>query len=276
MIFRRKRECAPVFVLGSSRSGTSALQLGLLEACGYIGGGEGHIAPLITRLTASVEGFWSASQRAIEQGTEVSKLEKEAVLDGVCQAVRSVYERLYARSDFAEKTPTLDAIRAAPYFHRIWPDAKVIFCHRRGIENVQSKRLKFPGEDFSSLCGEWNSCMLVWQTHRSKLHGFLEIDQLDLASNPRALATRIGGYLGRTERQISRLGDFFQDSYPERSTGSYEPVSLDMMPWTQDEQFAFRRICGPAMKAWSYTFDASYRQAQAAPSGCVSPAGSSA
>ena len=102
--------------------------------------------------------------------------------------------------------------------------------------------------------------MLAWQKRRGMLSGYLEIDQDDLVSNPRESVARIGDYLGYDGKALRRLGKFFESSFPERSAASYDPIAMDVMPWCAEEIQVFRRVCGPAMRAWSYTYDKSYRQ----------------
>jgi len=252
------RDIAPVFVVGTTRSGTSVVQLALLASGRYQGGGEGHVSPLLTLLVSAVDQFWLQAESAIRADAEVARLRKEDVLKRVYEVVRATYADLYGDQNFAAKTPTIDAIRATPWLHKVWPNVKIVFCRRRGLENVQSKRIKFPGLSFTTACAEWRDCMLEWHEIRSRVPTYCEIDQFEIAHAPVATAKRLGSYLGFSDEEIKVLGDFFEQRFPERSGADYEPLAIDEMTWTAEERAEFRRVCDSVMQTYGYCYDSSY------------------
>jgi hypothetical protein len=252
------QDIAPVFVLGTTRSGTSVVQLALLNALGYKGHGEGHLLPLLHDLAAAAEEFWRRSGPAIQASTAVSHVDRNAVLEGICNLVAGVYRSLYAGHPFAEKTPSIQAIWAAPLIHRVWPHAKVIYCRRRGIENVQSKRRKFPEAGFRQQCVEWSRCMLEWRRVKADVRRHCEVDQFEIARAPVSSARRIGDVLGLGAEQVSSIARFFAEEAPQQQSKTHDPVKLDDMTWTPEEKSLFRELCGPAMEAYGYTYDERY------------------
>jgi hypothetical protein len=248
----------PVFVIGTTRSGTSVVQLALLSTKRYKGQGEGHLSPLLLHLASAVDLFWSRAKDAIQQKTAVATVKKEDVLERVYDVVRQTYAGLYGAQPFAEKTPSVDSIRVAPLLHHVWPQAKILFCRRRGLENVQSKRKKFPGQKFANLCNEWRGCMLEWQSVRPNVPSYCEIDQIEIALAPKAAGAKLGAYLGYSEAETKALGEFFAEQFPERGSDGYAPSTLEGMPWTEAERELFRTSCHPAMEAYGYRYDAAY------------------
>lgn len=248
----------PVFVIGTTRSGTSVVQLALLATKRYRGHGEGHLSPLLLQLASAVEQFWSRSQAAIQQKAAVASLNKDDVLGSVFDLVRQAYAELYGSSPFTEKTPTIGAIRVAPWLHRVWPGAKVLLCRRRGLENIQSKRKKFPGLKFDQACNEWRACMLEWQSVRPAVPSYLEIDQLEIALAPAATARRMGAYLELSDADVRFLAEYFAGRFPERGSADYKPSTLESMPWSEAEREHFRKACSAAMQAYGYRYDERY------------------
>ena len=252
------KEISPVFVIGTTRSGTSVVQLALLTTKHYRGNGEGHLSPLLLHLATETELFWESSQGAIRAKAQIAMIRKEDVLEEIYDLVRRIYRDLYGRVDFAEKTPTIDAIRVAPLLHKVWPRVKILYCRRRGLENVQSKQIKFPGASFGSSCTEWRDCMNEWNKIKASVPSYCEIDQIEIALAPRAAATRIGNYLALTDSETETIVSYFTKTHPERSGNGYEPVAIDEMPWSQADRDTFRNICDSTMMEYGYRYDRAY------------------
>src|SRR5210317_614333 len=103
----------PVFVLGTTRSGTSSLQTGLLRCCGYSGKGEGHLTQLIYRLNEEIDRFYSFSKAVEVKGTMANAVTKSSFRGHFITLVRAIYAESF-NGQFSDKTPTIETIILAP------------------------------------------------------------------------------------------------------------------------------------------------------------------
>ncbi len=248
-----------VFVLGTTRSGTSALQLSILESTRYAGYGEGHVLSLLPSLLQHVEAYVSTHPAFAQSGTTASRLSLDDFRESQYCAFRCLYSKVFGERPFADKTPSVEAIRVAPQLSKIWPGCRVIHCQRRAIENVQSKIKKFPGVGFEQHCLEWRDCMIEWSASRRLMDNCLEFDQIDLQENPEETSARIGSYLGLASDEIERIGKYLAGHRPERSRTTDAHVDLNDTGWSEEQRRIFVDICGDVMADNGYTLDARYR-----------------
>lgn len=244
----------PVFILGTTRSGTSSLQTGLLAACGYAGYGEGHLVQLLYNLFDETERFYTFSEAVKIKGTMAQAVPEDSFRQHLYALVRDIYAEKYP-TVFSDKTPTIKAIRFAPVVQEIWPSARFIYCQRRGIENVISKRKKFPDMSFSACCGEWRESFLYWQRTKELLNDKLFIEQFDMATKQHDVVARIGAFLDLDQDKIEKLAEFLSKNKLQRSSESYERIPLSETPWTESERVTFETVCGDAMKLAGYQME---------------------
>ncbi len=245
----------PVFVLGTTRSGTSSLQTGLLKCCGYSGKGEGHLTQLIYCLNEEIDRFYTLSKAVDIKGTMANAVSKDIFRGHFINLVRDVYAQTFD-GQFCDKTPTIETIILAPLLQEIWPSARFIYCQRRGIENVVSKRKKFPDMSFGECCNEWRESFLHWYRIKDQLHNQLYIEQFDLATKPEDVVNRITDFLELNEEQSKNLLTFLLKNRLERSSASYKRISLDEVEWTANEKAIFKTICNDAMTLAGYELNA--------------------
>ena len=131
----------PVFILGPARSGTSAITLALLESGSYIGAGEGHLMPLAHGLLSAIDRHY---QPAGEQSTMLSRVPSDVFQKLVRRAFVQLASDLFNTPRWLDKTATVEMVRASLLMRELWPHARFIFMKRRVIENVLSRRRKFP------------------------------------------------------------------------------------------------------------------------------------
>src|SRR5579862_8917444 len=96
-----------VFVLGSTRSGTSAVRHAI-AATRYRGAGEGHVAGLAAKLHDAVTAYYGSHQAAREQGTLLSKIPENDWHEGVNVLFRQVVEKYSPGQFVIDKTPTIE------------------------------------------------------------------------------------------------------------------------------------------------------------------------
>ena len=148
----------------------------------------------------------------------------------------------------------------------VWPDARVVFVRRRGLENVESRRRKFPEQEFVGHCRDWTDAMLTWHELKGAIPESqrLEIDQHDIVSDRAATTERLAGFLEFDSTQRDRLREYFATSAPERTSADWQPLALDELSWSDDQRAQFVEICGPAMAAFGYSLDRGYWRAASA------------
>lgn len=246
---------APIFILGTTRSGTSALHLALLNALQHKGDGEGHFFESILQLLSSIDTIY-ASEASKLSGTFIHHVQKDFFIEDIFHLYARVYRKLLGEL-FIDKTPTHEAIRSAQYIHKVFPAAKVIYMQRRGIENVLSKQRKFPNTEFSLLCNEWRACIVEWRKVRQLLTSYIQIEQFELHSNTVTVIDKISSYLDLTEAESHALKRHLSDNTIEQ-TSNAPPANIANCGFTDEENNVFLEICGGCMREEGYSLTESY------------------
>ncbi|MEO8714474.1 MAG: sulfotransferase, partial [Acetobacteraceae bacterium] len=183
-------EAHPVFILGSPRSGTSAMAAALRAATRYRGYDEGHLISLLPQLMATIALHYRDSAQSLSSWTmlaTVSQSQMEARLRAVfIDLARARFDTPF----WIDKTPSNHMTAGVPLFAAIWPNARFIFMKRRAIENMASRMRKFSGSVFETHCRDWSDGMQLWAKVRGPLAARAqEVDQLTLAREPDKVAT---------------------------------------------------------------------------------------
>ncbi len=251
----------PVFILGSARSGTSAVAQGLLSATPYRGFGEGHFFDLLAHLAVASDRFYAAKGQdwSGERPTMAARIDRDFANGGIDSIAMQAARATFPGGLWLDKTPNTDMIHLAPRFARIWPGARFIFMRRRAIDNIASRLRKF-GYDFARNCEEWAASMEAWLSVRDGLGDrAIELDQITLLGAPEQAAAEIGALLDLTAVQRTRLAQQFTVERPEQTAGdAADPLSLDSMGWPAPWLEAFERRCGPMMRAYGYGTGTAY------------------
>jgi hypothetical protein len=252
----------PVFVLGSVRSGTTAMLQGLLKIERYRGFGEGHILDLMQPLVLQVEEFYRLKHLDRQRNTMIGRVPIEFVKDGFDHIFVDLIQQLFSEGHWVEKTPNVNAIRLAPRFRRIWPNARFIFMRRRALENLTSRARKFPAYDFARNCAEWRNAMQAWLSARIRLRGAaIEVDQLCFARHPERVAEALHGLLGLDAEEARLLARVFAEMRPEQTGATIDEVfDLTSVDWSASQIDEFNRVCRPVMEQFGYTTDRSYHR----------------
>ena len=252
-------ESRPVFILGPARSGTSALALALLAA-GFEGHGEGHLMPLAHRLLTAVDGYYAGHDALGGPDTRLRSTHISAFQRMVRRGFIQLSRAAYPSGRWIDKTPTAEMVRAAPLMQEIWPQARFIFLKRRVIENLASRRRKFPDGTLESHYLDWVDVLTTWAGVRDRLGpAAIEVEQLELARRPADTAAAIAAFLGLAPADAGRFQAALIGSNPEQTAAALGGIEkLDRLALSPGEEQQLRRACAPAMAAYGYSFDAGY------------------
>jgi Sulfotransferase family len=247
----------PVFIFGSARSGTSAMAQALKRHTRYVGHGEGHLLDLLRTLLNAVSAHYAGRYGEWASGTDtmIGAVPQEFMLNMIRHGFVELARNLFPKGYWLDKTPRPDMTRAAPLLLEIWPDARFIYMKRRGFENVESRRRKFPTMDFESHCAGWTDSIVAWEAVRGGLAGrAIEVDQVFLSREPALAAEALTTFLLLTEVERRRLEQTFAVDQPERTSASFAQVyKLQDLPWSTDQKELFHQICGDAMRRSGYS-----------------------
>src|SRR2546430_17539144 len=89
-------------------------------------------------------------------------IDSKGWIERLAQTVRRIYRQLHPTDNFVDKTPGWPMLKALPALLVVWPNLRVVFTKRRGIENVLSRQRKFPDGVFESHCRDWAAAMETW------------------------------------------------------------------------------------------------------------------
>ncbi|NDY90906.1 sulfotransferase family protein [Ideonella livida] len=255
-----------VFVVGSPRSGTTAVGNAIRGALGLPNYGEAHLLPVLHGLIEALDRLWETPS-VREAGANVSNLvahvPPEEIRSRLGTLFRQMYRHLHAGQSFCDKTPGVPMLRALPLAQVVWPDARFIFCHRRGVENVASRLRKFGAEgDFQGHCQDWSMAMRVWLESSALLSpgSWLQVEQRELALAPDTVAQRLAQHLQLEPDQHQRLAEYLRHQRPEQTALQAEqhPVGLQDLGWPPEQVDTFRSLCGEMMQRYGYLEDARY------------------
>lgn len=257
------KECRPVFIVGSSRTGTSVVVNALLDGAEIPGHREGHYIPIVHFLAkAAQEYHQQQTGRDKAKYSFITKIPLKTVIQDVLDMVKGRYEKEFAGKEvWFDKSPDGPTLRALPYILTMWPNARFIFTKRRSIENIVSRLKKFLHLSFRDNCERWALSMRLWKEHRPTMSNdsWIEIDQRDIAIAPAEVAKKIGTLLELDEPKIKKIENIFSTQRPEFS-GSDEakPLSLETVGWSAQQKEVFKEVCGAINREWGYSEDERY------------------
>lgn len=257
-------QARPVFILGPARSGTSALALALLKSGHYQGHGEGHLLPLAKQLLTTVDAYYDAYQAGHEargnSDTRLRATHGAAFQRMVRRGFVQLTQATYPSGRWIDKTPTAEMVRAAPLMQEMWPNARFIFLKRRVIENILSRRRKFPGDTLENHYLDWVDVLSAWLQVRGSLGATaMEVDQLDLAQDGGSVAAAIAQFLDLPEDAATQFRTALATDRPEQ-TGELGAVgTLDGLGLQPGDRRGLVAACGRVMAAYGYSYGAGYR-----------------
>ncbi|AMJ99758.1 hypothetical protein AVL55_17315 [Alteromonas macleodii] len=253
-------------VIGSPRSGTTVVGNMVQQAFRKKAHGEAHIAELFSQLVNQSEEYLEKGLAANNKGTLVWEVPSIFLKAQLVKQLRETYSTYYGNEIIVDKTPGLPMLRALPLVMLAFPNAKVVYCQRRGIENISSRLRKFPKAKFEAHCKQWAQTVQVWQRLKKQLSNqtlrddwWIEVEQYELATSPQKVTKELGRFLNVNERAITRMFEYQEKKSPQITGGKPSDVSsLDTVGWTKEQQKYFTEVCGEAMRLQGYSFDEQY------------------
>jgi hypothetical protein len=264
------QELYPVtFIIGSPRSGTSAVGNLVQRAFDIKSHGEAHVAQAFQELIDHSKNYFDSSLAVLKKGNliqEVSALYIEAQL---VLNLRQLYQRFYNNQPIVDKTPGIKMIECLPLLFKVFPQAKVIYCQRRGIENISSRIRKFTNVPFEGHCKQWKRTVLLWQKMKLSISDgvghsqwCLQIEQFDLASNPQKIVKELLTFLGMPLNKEKTLNAYLERNTPQKtSLGPEHVLSFQSIDWTEEQKEIFLFHCETLMRSIGYSLDDSYYRA---------------
>lgn len=262
----RYSDAQPTFIVGSVRSGTSAMMHALREGAGIPGFNEGNLAQLMPVLLAAVDQHYA---HAIQKpSTMVGSVSREYVSTSIKNVFGRAFIDTMGAGRWLDKSPGGAAIIAAcPVLLDIFPKATFILCKRRGVENVLSRQRKYPDLAFDQHCRAWTKTMEAWLEVGPQLgRRAIEVDQRDMATRPGFVADKVSRLLELSPEQHEGFLDVLRKDRVQQTRPIQDetPIGLGETGWSDGEQETFRRLCGPMMEAFGYSLDGQAMEAREA------------
>ena len=255
------RKSRPVFVLGSVRSGTSAVMHALASGAGLPGCREGHVTVLLQRIIDIVEET-VGNYGADTDEYLIGRVDANGLCTTVTNYISAVMANEYPEGLWVDKSPDdfsrAPAIRSAPRMSEIFPEARFVYCLRRGIENVLSRAKKFPQNPFWYHCRSWAETVRAWFEVKDQLGDKgLQISQRELALEPERVATEIASFIGLDDAQLKGMVNFLTGVRVEqtRPATEHHVLGLDETDWDDALKEIFVRECGEAMELAGFTLE---------------------
>jgi hypothetical protein len=280
--FGKDRKHAPVFVLGSPRSGTTLLYDMLLSAGGFaVYLAESNVFNLLVPRFGDLS-VRSNRERLLESWLD-SKLFRASGLDAnlirqrILQDCRSGADflclvmgeicALQGVGRWAENSP--EGMLYLPLIKQLIPGALVIHIIRDGRDVATSLgRLRyvraFPWEARHSLIG----CGLYWEwiVQQGRSFGrcagadYMEIRFEDLLAQPRETLAQVGGFIDHPlDYELIRTVAYGSVSKPNTSfraetpNSEFNPVGRWKKSFSPEQLFRFEQLVGPTLQELGYT-----------------------
>lgn len=256
-----------VFVVGSPRSGTTAVGNAIQRAYQVKSHGESHMAELLSNLVQQTKDYATATNQAKNKGTLTWEVPAIYLKAQLLENFRALYASYYPQQVIIDKTPGIPMITALPLLFQAFPNAKVVYCQRRALENIASRLRKFPNSTFEQHCRQWVVTIRRWKQAKQIINAFvpsntpwnIEIEQLNLATRPEQELTRLAELLRLNVASTKRMIRYLEKSSPQQ-TGSSPDTSVDVasLGWSEEQVQFFYDTCSEEMALNGYSLDSAY------------------
>lgn len=208
---------------------------------------------LAPKLHDAVAAYYRAHSAALEQGTLLARIPEDDWHEQINALVRQLVEQNAPGKFILDKTPTIEPLYALEHIEAIWPDAKFIFCRRRGIDNILSKQRKWPDRPFENHCREWAAVNDLWDEKKKCLRSnWIEVDFFHLVDDAQAVAKRLEALLALTEEEAGVVASRLRTARPQASSEIAKWTRFSDTGWSDKQASLFARICGPTMRRSGY------------------------
>jgi len=250
-----------VFITGSPRSGTSVSGNAIRDALNAPGFGENHVSNILSNTLQELEKTYLNSGSSLSNKSLVGVVNGAVLKASVINSFKALYNNFLTGDYLVDKTPGIPAISSLTSVLEAWPETKIIFCKRRGIENVASRLNKFPGISFDQHCKQWAKTFEVWKKIKRNLvegENYIEIDQFDIQEKPAKVALDLSLFLVKSDELQNQIEKSFKNKRPQKTQEISKPNSLDNINWTLEQKELFLNHCLDANKEQGYSIDESY------------------
>ena len=258
-------EAEPIFVVGASRSGTTAMGNAVRKALNCFGWMEGHLFPQLPLVMSAMKERWDAllEFEIANPDLALNHFDFYGALNHTAETFNDLYAKHTAEaglSRWLDKTPEPGAIIAIPLLNRMYPRATYLFMHRNPIKRTLSflKRFKVSREATMEMgILSWKACMDAWTKVREDLRpgSFAEFRQDDLTARTDEVIARLSALLHMTPHQQAIARDYFLSERPE-FTGSGDAdgreLTLEDVDWPEEFKRWCVTTCGETATAWGY------------------------
>ena len=243
-----------LYILGSTRSGTSALR-NALSNTRYKGFGEGHLVPIIGDIMQAVRKHRADGLGAKTPGNGLYELRENVLIRHLFHGYEGYLVSVLGSKTLMDKTPTITPIRLAAELNRFHQAPRFIHCSRRHVDNIQSKLKKFPDRTLEQHCQEWVGCNEAWLEVKEELEGnFVAFDFYNLVTDQEGTSRRIAEYLGLDESETTAITEYLISQRPQGASDRdlTRFLKLSEMNWSDAEKEAFVEICSPVGERLGY------------------------
>jgi Sulfotransferase family len=251
---------SPVFIVGSPRSGTSAL-VSVLNYIGYHGFLEGNFLNLLHHIDFSVDRYFEWAPET-DPNVMMANIDKRDLKRRLFETFRTMVNDLNPKEPWFDKSGGREMIWAIPIVRELWPGSVFVYAKRRGIENVTSRLKKFPNDSFEYHCHDWARHMAVWRHIRQQLPPgcFIEVDQRDMIQQPERTAQSLCALLQVDESAVPDACYVMSTRRPQESAegSASKTLSLVASGWTVEQTETFLEHCETEMTEFGYTMDEHY------------------
>jgi hypothetical protein len=258
-------DARPIFVVGASRSGTTAMGDALKKSLDCFGWLEGHLFHLLPPVMTGVKRQWDALQKFENPDNGLRALDHfdfYDVLNRTAEQFNTVYAHRTAqagKSRWLDKTPEPATIFAIPVLNRIYPSATFIYMHRNPIKRTLSFLKKFkeyPDATMEMGILSWKACMDGWTRIRPLLRpgSFAEFRQDDLTGKTDVVVAQLAALLDMTPEQQKIAREYFLNERPQFTGSSKDDneMTLEDVDWSDDFKHWCVNTCGDTAAAWGY------------------------
>lgn len=224
--------CAPFFVMGPMRSGTTLLRLMLASHPRIAIPPESHFLPELIEFEESSAGLAESREKIIDwlilhRRLADFKLDAEwmrATLGtlnpfttrSIASALFSEYARREGKARWGDKTPRYRSF--LPQLRCLFPEARFIHVLRDGRDTALSAwRAKFGPKTWAAAVYDWRDAIRDIRKGQRSIdrESFLEVRYEDLILNPQAVLTKICSFLREEyDPKMLRFSDTAQEVVP--------------------------------------------------------------
>jgi Sulfotransferase family len=244
----------PILIVGSPRSGTTALALGL-TAAGISGFSEGHFLRMFARIEQTIAQYYKDEAANNVPGTLLNAIPIGHIVESYRRTARSITDAIHNDKIWFDKTAHGGMVGSLPFFKSLWPQAKIIYAKRRPIENLESRLKKFNHMSFANHCQDLKYIFQTWATMRHRIDDWLEVDQYDLFCEPIETTKVISKFLHLEPGAERAFCETIANTRPERTTTSYAPRKFSELSWPESDKKIFVAELDGVMKLFRYGYE---------------------